>query len=103
MEATNVIIKELSKMNEKDFTKFLKTFMKDISVKQHIFDRQEELTRKIESFSKALTPSEQNMLCTLNAHCLLLSIDYEIDPFDKKILIAYNLERKSILRKILEA
>ena len=99
MLETNVIVRELSKMNEQDFAKFLKKFMKDIKVKQFIFERQELLESRIKKFSNVLTFAEQNMLRTLNDHCLLLSIDYEIDFFGKKSLVAYDLSGKVILRK----
>ena len=102
MVSTNVIVRELSKMKEQDFAKFLKRFMKDIKIKQYVFERQEELDRQIKKFYNVLTIPEQNMLHTLNENCLLLSIDYELDWTDKNYLVAYNLERQIVLKKIKE-
>ena len=103
MLTTNIIVRELSKLSEKEFSKFLKETIKDIKVKQHIFEQQEYFSTHIEDYHTLLTPTEKNMLHTLNNYCLLLSIGYETDFLNRKILVAYNLERKIVLRKILEA
>ena len=100
MITTNIIVRELSKMNEQDFAKFLKRFMKDIHIKQHIFERQEELERQIVKYSNFLTFPEHNVLRTLNENCLLLSFGEELDWDRKNYLVAYNLERKIVLRKL---
>lgn len=100
MVTTNIIVRELSKMKEQDFAKFLKRFMKDIEVKQHIFERQEELERQIVKYSNYLNFTEHNMLRTLNENCLLLSFKEEIGWDGNVYLVAYNLDRQVVLKNL---
>ena len=59
-----------------------------------------KLLRKINNYHRLLTHSEYNMLTTLNNNCLLLDIDKEMID-NKEHLVAYNLERKYILIKLI--
>lgn len=59
-----------------------------------------KLLKKINKYSKLLNHSEYTMLNTLNNNCLLLDIDKEMID-EKEHLVAYNLERKYILIKLI--
>lgn len=70
-------------------------------LEQSIINYQDNLTIKIKKYDSLLTLSEFNMLNLLNRNLLLLDINKEIDSIGRVKLIAYDLERKTILNKII--
>lgn len=68
-------------------------------IEQSIINYQDDLTNKIKKYDSLLTLSEFNMLNLLNRNLLLLDINKEIDSIGRVKLVAYDLERKTILNK----
>ena len=70
-------------------------------IEQSIINYQDDLTSKIKKYDSLLTLSEFNMLNLLNRNLLLLDINKEIDIIGRVKLVAYDLERKIILNKVI--
>ena len=70
-------------------------------IEQSIINYQDDLTGKIKKYDSLLTLSEFNMLNLLNRNLLLLDINKEVDRIGRVKLVAYDLERKIILNKII--
>lgn len=70
-------------------------------IEQSIINYQDDLTGKIKKYDSLLTLSEFNMLNLLNRNLLLLDINKEVDSIGRVKLVAYDLERKIILNKVI--
>lgn len=70
-------------------------------IEQSIINYQDDLTNKIKKYDNLLTLSEFNMLNLLNRNLLLLDINKEVDNIGRVKLVAYDLERKTILNKVI--
>ena len=68
-------------------------------IEKEILKYQAKLTNKINRFCNALSNTEVNMLNLLNRNCLLLDIVIELDSENRKRLVAYDLERRTVLVK----
>lgn len=93
--------KEFDYYITKRIDNYMERFFNISPVVKMIYEKRNELNKKIKKYMKHLTSYEINILQTLNNNALLLDVNEELDELLRTKIVAYDIERKCILLKII--